>query len=139
MAGRVNVTRRQAFEALLGFQMDFHSPHFTGLSAGAQEFVRLLLTEDAAARPTPEEALQHHWVQVPTLQWSPGSSSSSSLRASPGLAILRQGSCMSMQRHWVEVPTVNHLFGPCVLPHPTNTAIKACEEQPVYQGNVQLD
>jgi hypothetical protein len=42
-AGRVNVTRKQAFEALLTFEMDFDGPHFTGLSEGAQDLIRSLL------------------------------------------------------------------------------------------------
>jgi calcium-dependent protein kinase len=63
-SGRVNVSRRQAFEALLTFEMDFHGPHFTELSDGAQEFIKSLLQEDPEKRPTAEEALQHHWVQA---------------------------------------------------------------------------
>jgi hypothetical protein len=42
-AGRVNVTRKQAFEALLTFEMDFEGPHFTELSEGAQDLIRSLL------------------------------------------------------------------------------------------------
>jgi serine/threonine protein kinase len=42
-AGRVNVTRKQAFEALLTFEMDFEGPHFTELSEGAQDLIKSLL------------------------------------------------------------------------------------------------
>ncbi len=37
------MSRRQAFEALLTFEMDFHGEHFTELSEGAQEFIKSLL------------------------------------------------------------------------------------------------
>jgi hypothetical protein len=39
----VNVTRKQAFEALLTFEMDFEGPHFTELSEGAQDLIKSLL------------------------------------------------------------------------------------------------
>lgn len=37
------MSRRQAFEALLTFEMDFQGEHFTELSEGAQEFIKSLL------------------------------------------------------------------------------------------------
>ena len=39
----MNVTRKQAFEALLTFEMDFEGQHFTELSEGAQDLIRSLL------------------------------------------------------------------------------------------------
>lgn len=39
----MNVTRKQAFEALLTFEMDFEGPHFTELSEGAQDLIKSLL------------------------------------------------------------------------------------------------
>lgn len=62
-SGRVNITRRQAFEALLGYHIDLESQYFCALSDGAQEFIRMLLQHDPELRPTAEEALQHHWIQ----------------------------------------------------------------------------
>lgn len=43
VAGRVNITRRQAFEALLGYHIDLESEHFRALSDGAQDFLKMLL------------------------------------------------------------------------------------------------
>lgn len=43
LAGRVNVTRKQAFEALLTFEMDFEGPHFMELSEGARDLIKSLL------------------------------------------------------------------------------------------------
>lgn len=62
-SGRVNITRRQAFEALLGYHIDLESEHFLALSDGAQEFLKMLLEHDPKKRPTAQEALQHHWIQ----------------------------------------------------------------------------
>lgn len=42
-AGRVSVTRKQAFEALLTFEMDFDGSHFTELSEGARDLITSLL------------------------------------------------------------------------------------------------
>ena len=39
----MNVTRKQAFEALLTFKMDFEGSHFTQLSEGAKDLIRSLL------------------------------------------------------------------------------------------------
>jgi len=63
-SGRANITRKQAFEALLGYHLDFESDHFTSLSDGAQDFIRKLLQEDPEKRPTAQQALQHPWVQA---------------------------------------------------------------------------
>ncbi|GLC44056.1 hypothetical protein PLESTB_000223900 [Pleodorina starrii] len=60
------------WRSVLNDPLDFRHPAWSGVSAEAQDFVRLLLNRDAAARTSAREALRHPWLRGDSAERSVG-------------------------------------------------------------------
>lgn len=49
--------------SILTGKLDFNKKCWDGVSSGAKDFVRSLLTRDPAKRPTAKQALHHPWIR----------------------------------------------------------------------------